>query len=246
MVLSGETNKLDLYSEARSWSGIPLTDTTTLTLANFVRSANFGLDRVIALIMRADGKWQFDDANNSGEVLDVSTALVSGTQIYAIGITWLKIKQVRIKDTGGNWITLDSVDRRQLNDSQLTADAGDPKHYDKLGNYLYLHPKPNYDSAGGLEVQFQRGASYFVYNDTTKTPGFATQFHRLIALYGALDYCEINDLDKRASKVQNKITSMEAELIEFYSARDTDQKVGLRTSREDYGQGGSTFNRDGF
>ncbi len=78
--ISGETDNLDLYSEARSWCGIATSDTTTLPLATFVRSANFGLDRVISLILRADGKWQFDDNNNSGELLDITTDLVSGTQ----------------------------------------------------------------------------------------------------------------------------------------------------------------------
>ncbi len=243
MQLSGETNNLDLYSDARYWAGIGTSDTTTLPLATFVRSANFGLDRVIALIMRADGKWQFDDTNNSGELLDVSTSLVSGTQAYSIGLTWLKIKKVRIKDSAGNWVTLNPVDRRQLTDSQLRADAGDPKYYDKLGNYLYLHPKPNYASASGLEIQYQRGASYFAYNDTTKTPGFATQFHRLISLYGAKDYCSVNDLDKRVSKIQTEIDRMELELIEFYSVRDTDQKIGLRTQREDYGISGGSFEK---
>ena len=254
MQVSGETNNLDLYSEARDWCGIPTSDTTTLPLATFIRSANFGLDRVISLILRADGKWQFDDNNNSGELLDVSTDLVSGTQIYSIGVTWLKIKKIRIKDSAGDWVTLTPVDRRQLSDAQLTADAGDPKRYDKLGNYLYLYPKPNYASTGGLEVQYQRGASYFAYNATTTVPGFDSDFHILIALYGALDYCEKNDLHSRASAIRAKIGvpqtqaqagfGLENELMERYSSKDADQKVSLRTRKENYGQlRGSSFEK---
>ena len=143
MQLSGEANNLDLYSDARFWCGIPRTDTTTYTLAEFVRNANLGLQRVISLILKADGTWQHDDTNLTTELLDVTTALVSGTQKYAIKIAWLKIAKVRIKDPAGNFVTLQSVDRRQLTDNQLRADAGDPKRYDKLGNWLYLHPKPN-------------------------------------------------------------------------------------------------------
>lgn len=265
MQLSGETNNLDLYSDARYWCGIPLTDTDILDLPTFVRSANFGLDRVIALVLRADGKWQFDDTNNSAtELLDTTTNLVAGTEKYAIALTWLKIKKIRIKNSAGDLVTLHPIDRDVLSDLQLRADAGDPKRYDKLGNWIYPHPKPNYSSPNGMEIQYQRGASYFVFDDTTKTPGFATQFHRLISLYGALDYCNINDLDKRAAKILKMIgnppdtdqgikgSGMEGELVAHYSHRDTDQKVGLRTRTEDYGQyDGSNRNRtlrnpDGF
>lgn len=263
MQLSGETNNLDLYSEARDWCNIPTSDTTTLPLAVFVRSANFGLDRVISLILRSDGKWQFDDNNNSDELLDVTESLVANTQKYSIALTWLKIKKVRIKDRNGKWVTLTPVDRRQLTDAQLTEDAGDPKRYDKLGKYLYLHTTPDYASANGLEVQYQRGASYFTYNATATIPGFDSDFHILIALYGARDYCEKNGLDKRAAVIRAKIGSppvdgkagfgLENELMERYSSRDTDQKVGLRSRREDYGQfgnygqfRGSSNNPDGF
>ncbi len=235
MQLSGNANNLDLFSDARKWAGISTSDITTLTLAEFVLSANFGLDRVVSMIMRADGTWQWDDTNNTDRQIATS-GLKANQPDYSIAITFLKVKKVRIKDSSGNWITLKPIDRRQLSDAQLTADAGDPKYYDKLGNSFVLYPQPSYTSAGGLEIQFQRGASYFVFDDTTKEPGFASQFHRLISLYGSLDYCEQNDLEKRVKKIQNKITAMEAELVEFYSSRDTDQKVGLRTSTEDYGE----------
>lgn len=244
--ISGQTNNLDLYSDARKWCGIPTSDTTTYPLAEFVRDANFGLDRVISLIMRADGKWQFDDTNQTDAILSVAD-LVANQQDYAISIAFLKIKKLRIKDSSGNLITLKPIDRRQLTDQQLRKDAGDPKFYDKLGNSLYLHPKPSYASTEGLEIQFQRGASYFVYDDTTKAPGFATQFHRLISLYGAFDYCSSNDMESKAIKIQNKINLMEAELIEFYANRDEDQKIGLRVAKEDYGQlTGGISNPDGF
>jgi len=252
MQLSGETNNLDLYSDARKWCGIDLTDTTTLPLAEFVLSANFGLSRVNSLILRSDGKWQHNDENLSTELLDLTTNLVAETQKYAIKTTWLKIKKVRIKNQQGEFVTLQPVDREQLSDLQLRADSGDPKYYDKLGRFLYLYPKPNYSSTGGMEVQFQGDADLFAFDDTTKQPGFASQFHRLISLYGALDYCEQNDLEKRVGKILLKIgtpqldgargTGMEGELMAHYSDRDTDQKVGLRTRREDFGQNYSNSN----
>lgn len=250
MQFNSETNSLDLYSDAREWCGIDyLTDTTTLTLKSFTRSANFGMDRVIMLILRADGKWEFDDTNNSAtELLDVTTNLVSGTKKYAIGITWLKINRVRIKDSAGNWITISPKGRREWTDSQLTASSGLPREYDLMGNWLYLDKAPDYASSGGLEVQYERGPSYFATSDTTKVPGFATPFHRLISLYGALDYCEMNDLDSRAAKIRLKIGSpptetsagsgLEMELVNFYASRNVDDRPAVSVREEDYGQSG--------
>lgn len=251
MQFNSETNGLDLYSDARYLCGLDETsDTTSYPTKAFTRNANMGLDRVTYLIFKADGQWRYDDSNNSGELLDTSTNLVNGTAKYAIPVTWLKIERVRVKDSGGNWVILNPVDRRQLDDSQLTAPAGDPQGYYLIGNYIYLDKAPNYSSSGGLEVQYQRGASYFVYTDTTKTPGFASPFHRLISYYGALDYCQMNYLPERATFIQQRIgtppdlenrqpgSGMEKELVDFYSRRDGDMKITLAPQREDYGQRG--------
>ena len=141
---------MDLYSDARFWCGIANTDTTTYPLADFTRNANFALDRVSSLIM----KW--DDTNNT-DLPIATTSLVASQQDYGIAVGHLKVLKVRIKDQQGNWVSLDPINRRDLTDSQLTTTAGDPKRYDKVGNSLFLYPKPSYASSGGLEVQFQRG-----------------------------------------------------------------------------------------
>jgi hypothetical protein len=248
VVFNSETNGLDLYSDARFLCGLDeTTDTTSYPIKAFTRNANFGLDRVNALVLKADGGWIFDDTNQAGELLDVTNNLVSGTQKTALSVTWLKIARVRIKDSAGNWITLPEVKRNAQTDSQLTASSGTPSSYFHLGNYLYFDKAPNYASTGGLEVQFQRGPSYFIYTDTTKTPGFASQLHRLISLYGALDFCDINSMTDRANSLRLRIgtppdllnnqpgSGMEKELVDFYSSRDTDAKVTLTPRREDYG-----------
>ena len=237
MQISGETNNLDLYSDARFLCGILLTDTTTYPLADFVRNANFGLDKVNALAMKSDGKWKFTDNNNSTDLIDTTTALVSGTQTYSIPITWLKMGVVRCKDSNGDFKTLIPVDRRQLSDSKLNdTTGGNPRYYVNDGNEIYLFPKPNYSVAGGLEVQQQMGSTYFAYNATTTVPGFDSRFHRLISLYSAEDYCEANELDKKVQKIQTKLLVMEQEFMIAIRTRDNDQKISLIPKREDYGQ----------
>src|SRR5437588_6566058 len=104
MQFSGETNGLDLYSDARYLCGLYETaDTTYYPIKAFTRNANLGLDRAESLILKADGWRPFDDTNQTGELLDVTNNLVSGTQKTALSVTWLKIGRVRIKDSSGNW-----------------------------------------------------------------------------------------------------------------------------------------------
>lgn len=243
MLFNSGTNSL--YADALWWAGA---STGSFPVdPDFTRSANSALDRVVALILRADKTWQWNDNNLSTELIDTSTALVSGTQKYAISVNWLKIARVRAKDSGGNWVTLEKVDRKQLTDSQLAA-SGTPYAYDLLGGYIYLFNIPNYASTGGLEVQFQRGADYFVVADTTKVPGFASQFHRLISMYAALDYLERNGgAGGRVEALRNRIGrppnpeagdtgfGMEAELVSFYSQRESDVPPNLGLQGTDYG-----------
>jgi len=243
MRISGETNNLDLYSDARFLCGILLTDTTTYPLADFVRNANFGLDKVNALAMKADGKWKFIDNNSATGMIDTSVALESGTPTYAIPITWLKMGRVRAKDAQGNFNTLTPVDRRQLSDSKLNdSTGGNPKYYVQEGTVVRLLPTPNYDSTGGLEVQQQMGSTYFAYNATTTVPGFDSRFHRLISLYSAEDYCEANELDRKVQKIQTKLLVMEQEFMIAIRTRDNDQKISLIPKREDYGENSLSSN----
>jgi hypothetical protein len=235
MQFNSEANSNDLYTDFRELCGISSSDTTTFTTTQFARKANFGQERGTTLVLKADGRWQHDDTSNtSTELLDVTTNLASGTGKYATSVTWLKIARVRIKDAQGNWKTLTRKDRRDISDDQLVA-SGTPDTYDITGNWIYIRPIPNYASTAGLEVQFQRGPSYFVPGDTTKTPGFASPFHRLCSLYPALEYCEDQQMDWRVQSIRGKIADTEAELIAFYSERN-DEKLTLTTPREDYGE----------
>ncbi len=118
-----------------------------------------------------------------------------------------------------------------------------------MGGYIYLYNIPNYASTGGLEIQFQRGASYFAYTDTTKVPGFVVSYHRLISMLAALDFAEANDMEKRAATLRLKIgeapdisngkagSGMLKEFCDHYAQRDEDGVPNIGMRQEDYGQG---------
>lgn len=245
MQFNSETNGLDLYSDARFQCGIDETsDTTSYAIKAFTRNANFALDRIESLIMKADG-WKFDDTNQTGELIDTSQTFTASTKKISVQGTWRTISRVRIPDANGNMFTLPEIIRRQLSDGQLNNPAGTPIGYYRLGNYLYFDKAVSY--AGTIEVQFQRGSSYFVYTDTTKTPGFDANFHRLISLHAAVDWCDLYS-PQRSPALRSRIGSppdlmnneagsgMEKELVDFYSRRDGDASVTLIPRRDDYGQ----------
>ena len=223
--------ELSLYHDALYWAKA---NSTQLPVdPDFTRFANMALDTVDALIKKSDAVWEWDDSNNTD--LPIATSdLVANQEDYSVPVTHAKILRVRVKDQGGSWVTLEPVDRRQVSDSELN-DSGTPSKYDKIGNSIFPIPKSSYSSTGGIEVQFQRGASYFTTSDTTKTPGFAVQFHRLISLYAALDYTDRNSMDRQSIKIRERIKEMREDLMDYYATRDHDSNPSLRVRKEDYG-----------
>jgi len=207
------------------WAG---TDSVTYPIADKTRNANMALDTVVEKILRSSGRWQFDDTNYTDLPL-ATTDLIAGQGNYSLGVSQVKIDRVRIKDNEGHWRTLIPTDRKNLTDKQLDA-TGVPKWYDKMGVSIFLFPCPNYSYDEGIELNFERGADYFTVDDTTKEPGFASTFHRLISLQAALDYTEPNDLESRSKKIRARIQAKEQELLDFYSDRDRDEKPNMTTA----------------
>lgn len=230
MTFNSGTNSI--VADVHYWAG---TDSATYPIADLTRNANQALSVVSSKILRNDNSWEFQDFNATGLSIGL-TDVVSGQADYTPAVTHLKILKVRIKDPQGNWITLTPVSRRQLTDSELNS-TGVPSKYDKLGGSIFPYPKPNYDSEDGMEVQFQQEMEYFETTDTTKEPGFASPFHRLVSLYTALDFTEPNDLESRTQKIRGRIQAMELELERFYQDRDYDTPPNIGVAKEDYGQG---------
>jgi len=234
-----------IVADVHYWAG---TDAITYPILDITRNANQALSKVVELIMRSAGRWQFDD-NNYDDLPLATTDLIANQTNFTLAVSQLKIARVRIKDENGKWRILRPIDRRDLSEHELNA-TGTPDKYDKLGASLMFYPLQNYYQPEGIEVQFERDADFFEVDDTTKEPGFASTFHRLISLYTALDYTEPNELEARSRKIQKRIEKMEAELEEFYADRDRDEQPFMSTEgNRDYsvdGWGGPFFGEKNF
>lgn len=213
------------------------TSTTDFSLANKTRCCNRWLDRATGLILQADGKWEWDDTNQT-DLPIATTSLVANQKDYAIsGATFLKVLKVECKDSTGDWRALDQIDTTQrkkvlLDDPDETA--GSPTQFDLRYNSIFLFPKPSYASSAGLKVYYQRVCDYFVAGDTTQEPGFAAPFHRLLSYGASLDFAIANNMSGKISLLREEIAKLEFGLVEHYSSRNKDYRNRLSLAKEDY------------
>ena len=208
------------------------------TLAERTRNCNLGLDRLVALVLSADGRWEWDDTNQSDLPIG-RTDIVDGQRDYGItGATFLRITKVMAKDRAGIYRELKPIDKHDRRDAKSMNEdrlSGVPLKYDKMANSIFLEPKPDYDSTGGLRVFFQRNVVYFATDDTTQEPGFAQPFHRLIPLYASEDYLAVQQMFKRLIAVQKRIAQMEERVLLFYADRSRDEQPKMQLRKENYG-----------
>ncbi len=227
------------------------TDSTSYSLADKTRNCNRHFDDVVSLILQSDAKWKWDDTNQTDQSISTIN-LTEGVQEYEVsGATYLKINLVKIKNINGRYQVLKPVDK-DVNNAQFLTDLeegqnGLPQYYDKLGDFIWLYPKPSASLVTlvkGLKVWFQRGAVYFVDADTTKVPGFAAQFHRILSVGGALDYAIANTLVQKINMLTPMFNQLKADLITFYSTRSGDEKIRMTLGKENFGVGGSRRHPD--
>jgi hypothetical protein len=210
------------------------TNSNTYPTSEITNSANRSLDREVALIRQSEGRWQWDDSNNT-DYPEATTAISDGVNNYTLDPTHYRIERVEVKDTNGIWTRLIPFDEKDVPGSltEFRDEEGTPRYYDKKGNSLLLTPTPDYSQGASLKVIYQRGPSYFTASDTTKTPGFNTLFHQLVPLWCAYDYALINQMDIRAD-LEKEIYKMEAQLIDYYSLRDKDEHIRLTKAGANY------------
>lgn len=200
--------------------------------AMLVAEANNALERVASLIIQSDGRWQWDDYNNTTMPI-ATTDLIADQQDYALEITHLEITRMEVLDTTNNWhklIPIDQVDVYQTSLTDYLKSSGLPVYYDKIGRVVSLYPKPNYDQEESLKLWFQRPPSYFVTSDTTKVPGFNSLYHDLIPLWIAYNFAIANG-KSNAQALMSEIQMREDSLREDYALRAKDDPIGLRARR---------------
>lgn len=206
-------------------------------VADKTRDINLALDRALALIFQASGKWQFDDTNHSG-FPELFADIVSGTRRYAFtadanSILTLDIYKVLILQSATATIyeplkPIDAQsDRQGLPIAQGDTATGIPFQYDKTGKWIDLDPIPNYNATNGIKLIVNREASYFTTSDTTKKPGIAGVFHEYCALRPSYQYAYRKSLPL-ANSLLAEVNRLEAEMVMYYARREKDVRHILK------------------
>ena len=190
-------------------------------LADFTAYANNTMSRVWHKIWSSYAGWQYDDSNQT-DLPQANADFTSGTSLYSLPTTALTIKRIDLTDSAGNNLPLTPILTEQIDTAiDLTA-TGTPTHYRLIGNSIQFYPIPNYTttSNAGFKVVFDRAGVAFATDDTTQTPGFASEYHELVPLGMAIAWMKIKE-PQSATLAQYRIdyAQMMEELGEFYANR---------------------------
>lgn len=195
---------------------------TDYTLIDRARNVNNALDEIISELFKADPNFKWDDTTNE----DFPIAwldLVALREDYVLPDSSLVFHRVRIKNSEGKFVTLEPCDRRDLSDDELN-ESGIPTKYYKIDNAVFPIPVPNYGYTEGLEIEFQRGANHFTAEDTDKAPGFASQFHRFLAVSAAMEYALANGMTDKYTLFDKEKEKIRAAIQAHYQTRSPDKK----------------------
>jgi len=231
----------ELVKDTKWWIAGDSTKSVDYTATDINTALNQYYNEVVSIILNVNGSWEWDDTNYTN--LPVFTDnIVSGQADYSLDLdagTTLNFIKLRIKDSGGKWISLQPIvyhDKEWIEGED--ADAGTPQYYDKIGESIILYPTPNYSSSEGLKIYIQRTPDYFETTDTTQEPGFNPLYHRYLSMGAALDYCVVNSMNDRVNYLMVKMADMKQRLMSDYSKRNRDEHLSASLYSEDFGQGG--------
>lgn len=228
------------YSDIRSLIyQLTSTNSTSLPDATLNLYTQPAENHVASLIMQADGRWQYDDSNQTDFPI-ATTNLVYNQQDYSLSASHLRISGVSVLTNSGLWQRLQPFDPEDLkahyspiiDRASFFSTPGRPLYYDKLANSIILYPAPDNGVSvtltAGLKLYFERGPVLFDYTTGTVSnqPGFNSLYHSLIAYWAAYNYC----LAKQPSQAQGYLVEaqrLEAAMLADYESRDKDERQRL-------------------
>lgn len=216
-----------------------LCNTTTLLypLTEKTRSANRWLSVIWSWILESYNGWEGDDSNNTDFPI-ATTTLTSGQADYDIPVDSQTVRDISIYYNGGTLyqkvfpITEEEFISKGISEASIFSTTGTPIYYRPLGSSIKLYPTPSYTMAQGLRVTYDRGLNNFVPTDTTKTPGFASQFHAALATGMALDFALRYGLSSTVD-LQNVMNDYQMRIKNFYAKRYQEKYPNIIKLRDD-------------
>lgn len=216
----------------------------TILFDIFCGLINNNYDLAIAWILEANSEWEWDDTNYTN--IPIGTCdLEDGQSDYQLPAatssgnlaTLMRIEMVEVMNAAGDYEKIIPYDEAQLEDGMSFEtqfnNSGMPQFYRKIANSVQLFPAPASGSAtigedtNGLRITFQRTAEYFATTDTTKQPGFAAPFHKLLSILSSIDYGAPRGLGNQVRLDKDLETTKES-MQNHYANRERDVRRRLK------------------
>lgn len=235
---SDSTNRDGLIQQIEKNTGTQSATASSYPLKVKTLDINETLGYFFLLAIKAGGRFQVDDTNQTDQPV-ITTALVSGQSDYTFLVDGstpanqvLDVRQVRIKNSSGEWTKLTQIDREVVDISTIEAETGEPTEFDITGNSIILYPAPNYSQANSLELYISRTPVYFVSTDTTKEAGIPKIFHPYLHLRPSYLYTAIKTLPQ-AKWLKVEVDKMEEAITDYYSRRNRTEGNGRLKVRQE-------------
>lgn len=224
---SHATNQ-DIISDITFWLGL---DTNSFLINDRTRSVNGRYSLIWQMIFESYGGWKFMDDNVSDATTGVPYAdlnIASGTGLVLLPTGTLVVNGAEIKlSSNSSLLKLRPITEEEflkMGGDGAFPTSGTPMGYMLQGDVLRILPTPNFTLSAALRVFFDQGMSAFAASDTTKVPGFASIFHRMLSIGAALDYALSHPgMGDKAVTLQNLWNDYEKRLRLFYSKRFKDR-----------------------
>lgn len=227
MVFNGDSDKQDICTLADDYVN---TDVNLFPLQQKARYANVTMSYIWTAIFEAYGGWQFDDSNQ-GNLPVAVTDLVSGQQQYSMPIDAVSVRGIEVKTIGGSWQKITPITEEEIRRFSAEAEfykvAAQTQRYRAMDGIIKLYPSTNYSQAASLRMTFDRAMTQFASTDTTKQPGFMSNFHHGVALGMALEFAKakrlpsLGGISKRGimSGLMADWSNFISEVKDYYSQR---------------------------
>ena len=212
---------------------ITSTNSVSFPAADMLIAINNAYERVVSLIMQTDGRWEWDDDNQTDLPIAVAT-LTANQQDYSLAVTHLSLTRAEVKDTAGLWRQLFPISQSDFTGialAEFMKTSGQPIYYDNIGSSVFIYPAPDYTQASSIKLTFQRPPALYTSAEVTtgtKVPGFNSLYHDLIPLIVAHDYA-IAKGSANINQIAAEIQKREDALMSDYETRSKDEVLKIRT-----------------
>jgi hypothetical protein len=223
---SGKSGILQMCEQTTNLGDAAITGNTVLK-AYFTNLINQWYRIAAYFAWKVDKNWTFDDSNIT-TLPNPTTTLVNGQRDYALPSTALRIRQVEILDTAGNYFTLEfmsEADGRLRNDKEGET-AGIPSHYRLFDNSMILYPAPDTSmvtAAAGLRISIDREVDAFTVSDTTQEPGLNAAFQGILYYGPCFEWATTKgaiNVANLCQKMLGNFTGLTEMLQDFYGQRN--------------------------